>query len=887
MMARPDRAPTSVKPAATPALADADGTSFIGRRAELDLLQGLFADRRPLVTLLGPAGMGKTRLARRFASLARGAWDGGVFFCDLTGARDQDAFLTGAARCLALRAASADGSLDELRVAIGRSLASRGRVLLVLDNLEQLLPLAADSIASWLALAADAAILVTSRERLRVTAEVVHDLSPLPEAVQLFLDRALRARPGYAPDAEDLVIIAEIAARLDRIPLAVELAAARAHVLSPREMLARLASRFDLLTGGARDVEARKATMDRAIRWSWDLLDAHERRALAAASVFRGGFTLTAAEGVLGPGRAPGAPGVLDLIQALRDKSLLLSRPAEAPGEPVRFGFYESIGAFAAERLAEGGEAETVVRLHARHHLELARALQGAPEALDHAAELGSLAAERDNYRAILEGAEPAEAVHAAVVLDALSTGDGLSATEVRGLDAALASSPSGIPRALLGAALVARAAAHTWSGRLAEAEADCRAALALAMECGDRGLVAAAHTRLGYACYGLGRPAEALDHHERALAGYHDGGDVAGEVTTLQNLGGTLLSVGRGEEAMERFERSLSLCRARAYHRGEVRARASIAYYHLERGRYEPARASYEQALALARRFGVHRMAMLSTGYLGLLSFDHGLLDDASELLAAATAEAQKRGERRAEGLFLAIRGAVEATLGDVDGGMTHAGAAEALLGGDVLAGVARIYAGHIELARGREAAGWGDHGAARRHHAAARARADAARAPGAAGQGLVDASDDARVALRILARALDEADAPRSERGSRRGEAGPRSRRVLLVPHDAAWFQLGPGAPVDLSRRGVLRQLLAALCDRGEGAPGEPIDAEQLIEAGWPGQKVERGAARNRLHVALATLRSLGLRDVLERRPEGYRLDPRVRVVRRETSA
>ncbi|APR80163.1 Signal transduction response regulator [Minicystis rosea] len=858
----------------------ADATSFLGRHAELELLRAFFAEHRPLLTLLGPAGMGKTRLAQRFASLSAGDWNGGVFFCDLTGARDEDAFLTNVARCLGLSVA---GAVDEMGVAIGRSLATRGRLLLVLDNLEQLLPRAAAPIASWVALAPDAAILVTSRERMRVTAEVVHDLAPLPEAVDLFLDRARRVRPGFAPKEEEVAVIAEIAARLDRIPLAVELAAARAHVLSPREMLARMASRFELLTCGARDVDARKSTMNRAIRWSWDLLDAHERCALAAASMFRGGFSLVAAEHVLGGARAPGAPEVLDLVQSLCDKSLLLSRPAVAPGEPIRFAMYESIHAFAAERLAESGEAAAVARRHAQHYLDVADALRAAPEGHERA--LSRLAAERDNYRAILERSLPTEAMRAAVALDAFSTGDSLSPLETRHLTAAIDAAPVGSPRRLRAAALLARATANTWAGPLADAETDCREALVIAEAEGDHRMAAAAHTRLGYVHYKLGRSAEALAQHERALAGYGATGDVVGEVTTLQNLGGTLLSVGRRAEAIDRLEQSLALCRARGYPRGEVRARASIGYYHLERGAYEPARASYEQSLALARRFGVHRMAMLSTGYLGVLSFDHGLLDDALEYLATATVEAQRRGERRSEAVFLAFRGAVRAALGDVDGAMTHAGAAEALIDSDVVAVVVRLCAGHIDLARSREAAGFGDPAGARRHHTAAQARADAAHAPGPAGQGLIDTYDDARVALRILERAIADADAARSEPKPRSGEPRSRRRRVLLVPPDAAWFQLGAGPPVALAHRRVLRQILAALCDRAEASPGEVVDAERLIEAGWPAQKMERTAARNRLQVALATLRSLGLRDVLERHRDGYRLDPRVRVLRRET--
>ena len=308
---------------------------FIGREAELARLRLCFAEGSRLVTLLGPGGMGKSRLATRFGNLEANEWEGGVWLCELTDAATVDDICHAVGRVLGV-ALTRSGEDSAPADRLGRALAGRGDVLVLLDNVEHVIQHMPATLGRWRELAPRARFLVTSREALLLPAERVVDLEPLsvPEenetrldvllgcdAVRLFVQRTRAVRGGFELTEAEAPLVADIVSKLDGIPLAIELAAARTNLLGVSQIQERLSRRFELLRGGRRDGSARQNTLWGAIDWSWNLLEPAERAALAQCSVFRGGFSLESAEAVLL--FPPGGPDVLEIIHSLRSKSLL------------------------------------------------------------------------------------------------------------------------------------------------------------------------------------------------------------------------------------------------------------------------------------------------------------------------------------------------------------------------------------------------------------------------------------------------------------------------------------------------------------------------------------------------------------------------------------
>lgn len=419
-------------------------SELIGRSAELARLRQELSAGTRLITLLGPGGMGKTRLATHLAGLELEscAWMGGVWLCELAEARTVEALCLAVGQAIGAslpREAEAEGLAEQL----GHALDDCGELLLVLDNLEQATSHAAGLLERWLVLAPRARFLVTSREALGVPGERVLDLEPLPlpepgeqrleviarsEAVRLFVQRARESRGGFELTAEEAPRVVDIVRQLDGNALAIELAAARTGVMGVGQLRDRLPRRFELLRGGRRDVSARQATLRGAIDWSWHLLSPGEKSALSQCSVFRGGFTPAAAAAVLV--LPPGSPGVAEVLQALRSKSLLRvlegTGEGNGSGEPERLGLYESIRQYAAERLLElEGEAAVASR-HADWYLALARDAAARGQARAGAEVLRQLSLERENLLAVCDGclagapAEPRRLTQALEVLEAL-----------------------------------------------------------------------------------------------------------------------------------------------------------------------------------------------------------------------------------------------------------------------------------------------------------------------------------------------------------------------------------------------------------------------------------------------------------------------------------
>lgn len=336
-------------------------TPFIGRGRELAEVESLLcrADVR-LLCLVGPGGTGKTRLALKAAALVSGGFPDGVWLTPLAALRDARLVLAAVAQTL--------GVMEEPGRDLTDTLASRlaGRhSLLVLDNVEHLLPTVATELASLVAQCPALKLLVTSRERMQVSAETAWQVPPLApaDAQQLFLERARAV--GVRLEADES--ISELCGRLDQLPLAIELAAARTIVFSPDQLLERLAQRLDLLKGG-RDADPRQQTLRAAIDWSYELLTPEEQRVFCALSVFAGGCTLEAAEEV--------ASAETDTLQSLLDKSLLRRRDTNLR---PRYWMLATIADYAAEKLGNGPDADGLWRRHAEWSRRHALQLHGVP----------------------------------------------------------------------------------------------------------------------------------------------------------------------------------------------------------------------------------------------------------------------------------------------------------------------------------------------------------------------------------------------------------------------------------------------------------------------------------------------------------------------------
>ncbi len=358
-------------------------TRFVGREQELFDAVSLVYERDPRVlTILGPGGTGKTRFAIELARLLAEEAEGGTVFVSLAPLRDAD--LVGSAIAERLGATSPGPAAIAARVA-------ERRTHVVCDNLEHLLPAAARTLGELAATIPALRLVVTSREALRVQGEVEFDLPPLVagEAVELFCERAQAVRP----DVRASGAVATLCERLDRLPLALELAAARTKLLAPEVLLERLGDRLDLLTG-TRDADERHATLRATILWSYDLLDADERTLFARLAVFRGGCTLDSAEKV--------CHADVDTLASLLDKSLIRRRAGRLGEE--RFWMLETIREFAAERLEEAEDAGKVRRRHADRMLEVASS--ASADENDIASDVRPALAERDDLRAALDWAD-------------------------------------------------------------------------------------------------------------------------------------------------------------------------------------------------------------------------------------------------------------------------------------------------------------------------------------------------------------------------------------------------------------------------------------------------------------------------------------------------
>jgi len=688
----------------------AERDAFIGRDAALQELARRFGAGARVISILGIGGTGKSRLAQRFGWAWLGDFPGGVWFCDLSQARSLDGIVYAVAQGLDVPLGSAD-PVGQLSSAI----AGRGACLVILDNFEQVSRYAEQTLGQWLNRAAEARFIVTTREVLGIAGEEAMALPPLgpADAVALFLRRAAAARDGFDPGAEDRATISRLVTLLDGLPLAIELAAARVRVMPPRTLLARMSERFKLLaaSGGRRD---RQATLRTTFDWSWEMLSAPEKSALAQLSVFEVGFTLEAAEAVLDLSGFDDPPWAVDVVQSLVDKSLV--RPL---GER-RFGLLGSVQEYAAEHLAtpgrfEGSGAAAQASAHQRHWVYYA--------ALDERSAIADGCIETENLVAACRRATARPDIDAAIgslkaawsalrLRGPFRVGAELAKAirELSGLNAgqhAIVQWVAGSAEQALGRGLAARACfeagladareagdagTQAWllcgwgsvmvlEGHTAAATDMLQQALAMSRELGLRELECRTLNELGALAHALARIDEARAHYAAALQLAREIGDRQREGGLLGNLGGLLHGDGKLAEARQLYERALEIARETGDRRWGGNTHCNLGLLLHEQGEPAEARRQFEAALVIARDMGHLRLESVVLCNLAIALEAQGEPREACACYEKAVVSAMALGDRRSEGQFRGYLGLLYVRLGRVGEGFSCLDAAESLL--------------------------------------------------------------------------------------------------------------------------------------------------------------------------------------------------------------
>ena len=611
-------------------------TGFIGRTREINDIKLLLSKER-LLTLTGAGGSGKTRLALQVAAEIIDQFQDGVFFVPLAPIFDPVHLYSTIGQGLGLAEIPGRSIGDHLKDYLKNK-----SILLLLDNFEQVIS-AAPVVAELLIACANLKIMVTSREKLRIRGESEYPVPPLAlpdrkdlashdslqqfSAIALFVQRAQAIKPDFQMAEENIPVIAEICDRLDGLPLAIELAAARIKLLSPQAMLARLEHRLDFLTSGPRDLPARQQTLRNAFNWSYALLSENEQALFRRLSVFVGGGSVDAVKAVTD--EHPDHPSVSDRLESLVDKSLL--QEVGDTGQESRFAMLDTLREFGLEQLAATGEEDIVRRRHAEYYLSLAEQAGGELESIGQVQWLTRMEQEHDNLRAALEWSQSVPGAVEICVRLACSLG---LFWEVRGHISE--------GRERLSVILEAGLARENTPGR------------------------AKILTRAAELAYRQSDYPATKSFAEEGLSIYRKMKDEPGMASILIKLGNTATEVGDHLAASAYLEEALNIWQRLGDKPGTARALISLGWNALRSGDYPVAKGHLEEAFTLSKNLGDTRRMGFELAGLGEVALRQGQFKRATQLVEESLRLRRQLDNKWGIAVSLGILGLIAIREGD-----------------------------------------------------------------------------------------------------------------------------------------------------------------------------------------------------------------------------
>ena len=636
-----------------------DDALFVGREEEFALLQGHIELGDPLVTLVGTGGAGKTRLSRRMANHFAVQFAGGAWFVDLADVESLDGIVRAVAQSMGIHMPANVESNPVLQ--LGTELSKRGRLLIVLDNFEQLVEHGTNTVGQWLESAKNVQFLVTTREALNLANEVRVPLPPLSqeEAVDLLWQRAQMMGASWSEDEGTQGTLVRIVDALDRLPLAIELAAVRARILSPVQLWEKLEERFQLLRSGARDQVERQATLHGLIDWSWRRLSEWEQSALAQLSCFRGGFSMEAAEAILDVGAWAEAPWSLDVIGSLIEKSLI--RHDQIDGE-IRLSMFVSIRAFAEAKLGEEAHPITGPKVlestHARHAQYFAGQspveVSGSFRVVDPTVRR-VLHRNLDNLLVSAQhGAQPHRALCGIGALEVLMAHGPVSQV-VTLVDSFLAAGDTP-PKLEFRMRLI-----QTRCYRMMGCLADAQAAMKLAVACAEQAELKPSSDAL-------------LDLNEvAARLPEGEGPEISLEIDQRLVQARLLRAEAHNVEAQKILEEALALCSPTRMPTLQAKVQHALGWVMWTKGDVDASLVHLKESRAAYRVAGLPKEEVMSLSALAYLQYCRGNYRTAHAQFMECLEILEQVGEQAAGRLFLSKLGNLERAMGDYESSLEH----------------------------------------------------------------------------------------------------------------------------------------------------------------------------------------------------------------------